>query len=258
MNPIEYSIMRLGDGPIARSASAMLGLVDGGGYDKLKGDSGSAQELEEVVVDIAGPAAPPATLPAMETVVRATPLKPITRKQILYLLLFQGVGSGAITFGINFLIAYLMYRDLPNNTIPFSGSLTCIVSDVAVTAFLVPCLTCIIGYGLIRNDLRVGKLISPIAHRYLDLTLLRNIPNGQNWVDVVKRSIMFGVIGVVLFAPLTLIFIYIATGDNGMAAVWPYILFKGYWGAVEATLLAPVLAFVVVAQDVYEQPTQLQ
>jgi hypothetical protein len=34
-----------------------------------------------------------------------------------------------------------------------------------------------------------------------------------------------------------------------MQAVWGYVAFKGYWSALEAMLLSPVLAFIAIAQD---------
>jgi len=186
-----------------------------------------------------------------EAGIRHTPnrIAPITTKQILYLTLFQGVGSGVVNFVINFLIAYAMYHNLPNNTIAFSSTLTCIVSDVIVTSFLIPCLTGIIGTLLIRNDLRVGKLVTPIDHRYLDLPIFKIIPKGHTWLDVVKRSVMFGFIGVVVFMPATLVFIYIGTENRGMRALWSYVAFKGYWGGLEAMMLSPILAFISIARS---------
>jgi len=160
----------------------------------------------------------------------------------------QGVGAGVVNFIINFLIAYGMYRDLPDNTIAFSNSLTCIVSDVTVTSFLIPCLTGLIGYALIRNDLRVGKLISPIDHRWLEHPIFRHIPTGNTWSGVLKRSVVFGFIGVVVFMPLTVVFIFIASGTDGMEARWAFVVFKGWWGGLEAMLITPFLAFIAIAQ----------
>ncbi len=137
-----------------------------------------------------------------------------------------------------------MYHHLPRNTIAFSQSLTCIVSDVTVTSFLIPCLSCIIGSLLVWNDLRQGKLITPIDKRWLQLPIFKIVPTGiliyyttfhptshsldhslvfivsrifflvspiigQTWLDVLKRSLIFGFIGILVFMPITLIGMYL-------------------------------------------------
>jgi hypothetical protein len=137
----------------------------------------------------------------------------------------------------------------------FAGALTCVASDVIVTAFLIPLLTGIIGTALIRNDLRVGKLITPIDACHLALPIFKIIPTGQSWMDIIKRSLLFGCFGVVAFAPVTLSIIYLCTGTRGMQAVWNYVCFKGYWGGIEAMILSPMLAFIAVAQELSRTST---
>jgi len=174
---------------------------------------------------------------------------PITLKQKLYVLGMQGVGAGVLNGLINGVLAYVMYRHSPLNTIAFSGTLTCVVSDVIITAFLIPCLTGIIGTALVHNDLRLGKLITPIDHHHLAHPMFKHVPTGQSWMDIVKRSILFGFLGVLVFAPVTLLIIYMCTGTRGMQAVWGYVAFKGYWGGLEAMILSPMLAFIAIAQE---------
>jgi hypothetical protein len=181
-------------------------------------------------------------------------LSPITLKQKLYLLGMQGLGSGVVNVAVNLLVAFLMYRHLPHNAVPWAGSMTCVVSDVLVTAFLIPCLTAIIATPLIRFDLRAAKLVTPVDSRYLSLPLFKYIPTGQSWREVLKRAVLFGFVGVAAFAPVTLLIIYACTGTRGMRAMWDYVAFKGYWGGLEAAILSPVLAFITVAQ---RQPAHL-
>ena len=42
-----------------------------------------------------------------------------------------------------------------------------------------------------------------------------------------------------------------------MQAKWSYVAFKGYWGAIEAMLLSPVLAFIAIAQPLQPSPNNL-
>lgn len=52
--------------------------------------------------------------------------EPLTTKQILYIVVMQGLGSFALNFGINALVAWLIYRSI--DRIPLAGSITCIIS----------------------------------------------------------------------------------------------------------------------------------
>lgn len=180
-------------------------------------------------------------------------LVPISRKQWLYLVLFQGVGSGVVNLLLNLLIAYLMFRQVPGNIIPFGQGLTCIASDIVVTSFLIPCMTGLIGFVLLKNDLRQAKLITPIDRRYLLLPVFKYIPQGHSLVQVVKRSLVFGFAGAIVFGPATLLLIYLSTGGQAMTAVWGYVAFKGCWSAIVALLVSPLLAFVVIAYADYHE-----
>jgi len=85
------------------------------------------------------------------------------------------------------------------------------------------------------------------------LSICKLVPTGHTWVDVLKRSVVFGFLGVVLFAPVTMIIIYLATKNNEMQAVWHYVAFKGYWGGLEAMFLSPLLAFIAIAQATHAE-----
>jgi len=170
---------------------------------------------------------------------------PLTVKQLLYIVVMQGLGSFAINFGINALIAWLMYRDI--GRIPLAGSLTCIVSDLAVTSFAITALTCLIGTVLVKNDLRQGKIVRPIDRRWLLCPIYKKkVPTGCDWKSVLFRSIELGLIATVLYTLPTEL-IMIGAARNGMQIEWNFVIFKGVWGGIEGMIVGPYCAMIALA-----------
>ncbi|KNC98103.1 uncharacterized protein SPPG_06512 [Spizellomyces punctatus DAOM BR117] len=80
-------------------------------------------------------------------------LPPLTTRQVLYLLLMHSLGAGILDAGINFVIAYFMYRDQPTYLWKLPNT---IAGDAAVTVLIQVTLTWIIDGGLVHNDVRKG------------------------------------------------------------------------------------------------------
>eukprot|EP01111_Echinosteliopsis_oligospora_P012711 TRINITY_DN438_c0_g1_i1.p1 TRINITY_DN438_c0_g1~~TRINITY_DN438_c0_g1_i1.p1 ORF type:complete len:326 (-),score=52.95 TRINITY_DN438_c0_g1_i1:112-1089(-) len=174
-------------------------------------------------------------------------LESLDRRTLLYLAIFQGGGSFVVNFGLNFLIAWAMYNNAPGNIVSFASGLTSIIADVAVTAFVIPFATAIIGTLLVKNDLRSGKLVKPVDKRWLDQIYFRYIPHDQRWRWLIPRALVIGIYFFLLFFPLTILIVYLAHTDGSMAAEWDYIAFKGYWGGLEGALCMPIIAFIPMA-----------
>ncbi|GAM23568.1 hypothetical protein SAMD00019534_067430, partial [Acytostelium subglobosum LB1] len=173
---------------------------------------------------------------------------PLSRSQWMYLLIGQCLVSGVVNFFVNLFLTWLMYpRDL-GATISFSGQITCIFSDIIVTSFVLPTITAIIASFLVTFDLRRGQFIQPIDERWLKHPFLSWVPTGINIKIILKRAVIFGVFGVCIFAPPTLICLFIATKGNGyMLLKWPFYIFKATWCSLLAMVVAPLIAFILVA-----------
>eukprot|EP01132_Coremiostelium_polycephalum_P001986 gene1986-2443_t len=177
----------------------------------------------------------------------ATHRIPFTRKQWLYLLVAQGAIPAVINFLVNLFLTWLIYPKDQGAMIPFSGSLTCIISDIIVTSLLIPTIGAIIGSVLITIDLRKGKLIQPIDERWLNHPWISKIPTGIHFKVILKRAIMLGIVGLIIFPWPTLLILYAAVGKEGMVIKWTFIIFKSIWSALIAFIVSPFIAFILVA-----------
>jgi len=169
---------------------------------------------------------------------------PLAIKQILYLLIFQGIGSGIINFGLNFLIAWAIYHN--QQTIPFSGVVNCIIGDLFVTSFVIVFLCTIIGTILAAFDARKGLLVTPIDSRWLLHPAFQFLPKRNDWLSVFLRAVILAVGVTIFYVPTTILIIYLAAGHE-MTVTWNYIVFKGIWGAAEGMLVTPFVAFIAIA-----------
>lgn len=180
-------------------------------------------------------------------------LEPLNTRTLLYIFVYQMVGSFVINFGLCFLIAWAMYNDQPGNVVGYASGLTSAIADVAVTAFVVPLACCLIGTCLIKGDLRMGKIIQPIDKRWLNLRVFRAVPTDQRWRWLIPRALVIGFYFFLLFFPATIGFLYAAHPSGFMTAEWNYIAFKGYWSALEGALCMPLIAFIPLATKEVQQ-----
>ncbi len=144
--------------------------------------------------------------------------------------------GGISNMVFNGLIAWLLLRG--GSALTWGGEHSFVV-DVLATAFLLPFIVALIVIPLQRGKLRKGKLqplslgqdsaLQSLADRFPD--------------SVFKGALLFGLIGVAVVAPLTLLGIYLAGIQSFQPAA--YAAFKGVWAGLMAGLL--VIPMVLVA-----------
>ncbi|MEZ5573329.1 MAG: hypothetical protein R3E64_15105 [Halioglobus sp.] len=151
--------------------------------------------------------------------------------------------SGISNTVFNGLFAWLLLKDGPNLD---WGSEHSFVVDVVATGFLLPMIVALIVIPLQRGKLNKGKL-QPIN--------LGTSSSLQAFADrfpasAFKSSLLFGLVGMLIIAPLTLLAFYLL----GVEQVSPlqYALFKGLWaGLIAAILVVPMVLIALRAP----QPT---
>ncbi|PLW68776.1 hypothetical protein [Pseudohalioglobus lutimaris] len=133
----------------------------------------------------------------------------------------------------NGLIAWLLLRSGP--ALQWGGEHSFAI-DIIATALLLPFIVALIVIPLQRSKLRKGRLQS------IDLgpqSPLQRLADRFPY-SVFKSALLFGLIGCLLIAPLTLAGFYLF----GIEQVNPlnYSLFKGLWaGAMAAVLVVPMV-----------------
>ena len=144
--------------------------------------------------------------------------------------------GGISNMVFNGLIAWLLLRG--GAALTWGGEHSFMI-DVFATALLLPFIVALIVIPLQRGKLRKGKLqpISLGTDSALQ-SLADRFPN-----SVFKSALLFGLIGVAVIAPITLLGIYLA----GIQSFEPtaYAVFKGVWAGLMAGLL--VVPMVLVA-----------
>jgi hypothetical protein len=144
--------------------------------------------------------------------------------------------GGISNMFFNGLIAWLLLRGGPALGWTGSGNF---VGDVFATALLLPFIVGLIVIPLQRKKLNAGKLqpISLGADSFIQAVADR-FPS-----STFKSALMFGLVGMCLIAPVTLLGFYLA----GVQEVAPlnYAIFKGIWAGLMAGIL--VIPMVLVA-----------
>ena len=144
--------------------------------------------------------------------------------------------SGVSNTFFNGLIAWLLLKSGP--ALRWGGDHSFAV-DVIATAFLLPLIVALIVIPLQRSKLNKGKLqaidLGPSSSMQ---SLANRLPS-----STFKSALLFGLFGLCVIAPLTLLGFYVA----GVQQVSPtnYAMFKGLWAGGMAGLL--VVPMVLVA-----------
>ena len=142
------------------------------------------------------------------------------------------VGGVSNTF-FNGLIAWLLLKSGP--ALAWGGEHSFVV-DIIATALLLPLIVALIVIPLQRGKLNKGKL-QPInlgAGSFVQ-SLADRFPT-----SVFKSALLFGLLGMCVIAPLTLLGFYLV----GVQEVSPlnYAIFKGLWaGLMAAVLVIPMV-----------------
>jgi len=152
-----------------------------------------------------------------------------SKKHLKHEVLVGGVSNTVF----NGLIAWLLLRNGP--ALAWGGEHSFAV-DVTATALLLPLIVALIVIPLQRSKLHKGKL-QPISlgSDSIMQSLADRMP-----LSTVKAAVLFGLLGMCVIAPLTLLGFYLA----GIEQVAPldYALFKGLWaGLMAAVLVIPMV-----------------
>lgn len=140
----------------------------------------------------------------------------------------------------NGLSAWLLLKNVPE--LRWSGEHSFVV-DIIATGLLLPFIVALIVIPMQRSKLVKGKL-HPInlGSASLAQSMAERFPDGT-----FKSALLFGLIGMALFAPLTLIGFYFV----GVEQVNPvqYAIFKGLWaGLIAAILVVPMVLIALRTQ----------
>jgi hypothetical protein len=158
----------------------------------------------------------------------------------------EALAGGVINALINGLIAWLVLKGGP--PLIWSG-IHGFPFDILLTAFLLPFIVAAIVISLQRSKLAKGKLQA--IHLDADSkiqTLIARMPRG-----VFPNALLFGLLGLVLGAPLTLLGLF-ALGVDTFAPV-SYAIFKGVWaGFLAALLLIPMVLVALRDPDGQRSP----
>lgn len=148
----------------------------------------------------------------------------------------EALAGGISNALFNGVIAWLLLRSGP--ALAWGGEHSFVV-DIFATTFLLPMIVALIVIPLQRSKLNKGKLqainlgagsrLQALADRFPTSTF--------------KSALLFGLIGTLIIAPLTLLGFYLV----GVEEVSPlnYAIFKGLWAGIMAAIL--VLPMVLAA-----------
>ncbi|KAH8172398.1 hypothetical protein LIA77_06653 [Sarocladium implicatum] len=107
-----------------------------------------------------------APMSSSESIVRRRlkPSKKWTGHQIFYVFILDGIGGMALSAGVNFALAYVMYTTQPSPRAPIKlfALPNTLAGDAAVTIIVQCILTWFVELGLLRFDLR-NKSVQPIS-----------------------------------------------------------------------------------------------
>jgi len=155
-----------------------------------------------------------------------------SRDHLRHEILVGGI-SNAI---FNGLIAWLMLRSGP--PLRWGGEHS-FAMDVIATGLLLPLIVALIVIPLQRGKLNKGKLQPINLGPSSSIQAVANRMPASTW----KSALLFGLFGMCVIAPLTLLGFYLA-GVEQVAPVH-YAIFKGIWAGLIAALL--VVPMVLIA-----------
>ncbi len=146
--------------------------------------------------------------------------------------------TGGISNAIfNGLIAWLILGGGPD--LAWTGEHSFTV-DVLATAFLLPFIVALIVIPLQRRKLNKGDLQTmELAPGSLLQRMADRFP-----AHTLKSSLLFGLVGLVIIAPLTLLFLY--AGGIERFSPSAYAVFKGVWAGLMAAVLVVIMVLVAL------------
>jgi hypothetical protein len=157
---------------------------------------------------------------------------PVTPAQRRFLLVDNGVGPFIANLVINWVIAWLLFRNATH--VPLWGH-SSIAGDTIATSFLLPLITCLIVTPIARGRVRAG--------------LVQQLARADSWKwlprNVTLRGTVIGILCLIAFTPLTLLGFWVL----GIAELtpWQFIWFKATFAAIEGALITPFLALWAIS-----------
>lgn len=149
----------------------------------------------------------------------------------------EAVIGGVSNAVFNGLIAWLILRAGPD--LEWGGAHSFTV-DIVATAFLLPFIVAAIVVPLQRRRLNKGDL-QPMA--LASGSRLQSVADRFPY-GAIKSALVFGLVGMLIFAPVTLLGLYLA----GIETFTPagYAVFKGIWAGVMAAVLVVIMVLVAL------------
>ncbi len=148
-----------------------------------------------------------------------------------YLVFEQGLGAILINFGLNFGIAWAMFRGL--SAVPMWGTQS-IAGDTIGTSFVLPFLTCLIVTPLVRREVTRGRL-PPFERGPADYRLLAWLPN-----TAFRRALVFGATATALVSPIAIL-AFLAAGLDGIGP-GAFMWIKAAYAGLLAGIVSPLIA----------------
>ncbi|MBW2273880.1 MAG: hypothetical protein JRG96_11455 [Deltaproteobacteria bacterium] len=153
----------------------------------------------------------------------------------------QAISNAFFNTLINGWVAWLLIKENP--VLPLWGAPSVAV-DLVATGFLLPFIIALIVIPLNRRDLRKGKFAvlrldpSIPLHRWLG-PWPRSLP---------LRALLFGLIGALVVAPLTIL-VFVVLGIDPIAPMH-FAVFKGFWaGALAGVMVVPMATLALATPD---------
>ncbi|WP_437187097.1 hypothetical protein SH668x_000478 [Planctomicrobium sp. SH668] len=158
-----------------------------------------------------------------------------------YLLIDQGLIAIFVNFGINWAIAWTVFRN--EKIVPVAGELS-VESDTVSTCWMLPLISCVIVSLLTRQEINKGRLaafapfpvyagVSPVLRQSLLL-----------------RAALWGTIGWFVVAPLAIQVLKVLVVDD--LPLQTFLLIKSLFAAVLGLIFCPLHAWIAF----YDTPSK--
>lgn len=156
-----------------------------------------------------------------------------------FLTIDQCATPTVINLVANGLICYLLNRSV--TLFPLWG-LGSVAVDLLATAFLLPFILCVISSKSVAKMVKSGKL-PPIPRSQYPLDIFQLSP--------LKRGLGLGAAGII-FAGAPILMALSLGGSQGFALM-PYVIFKGVWAALVASVVSPLVGWWALADESQKQ-----
>lgn len=145
----------------------------------------------------------------------------------------EAITNGGSNVVFNGVIAFLLLKN--TGPLQWFGEHSFVI-DIMATAFILPFIVALIVVPLQRRKLRLEKIASiSLDDSYIFERTMNRLPS-----SVFFSAVIFGLIGLFIFAPATLFLFFLA----GITEIPPlhYSIFKGIWaGIIAASLVGPMI-----------------